>query len=393
MKEHDITPSKKLHSIKPYFFVDRGKKIAELKSNGKDIIRLDMGAPDLPPSDAIIDTLIEKVKKDDTHSYTPSGGGNDFRVAISNYYKSRFDVDIDPFSEALGLIGSKEGLFNMGQALLDADDVSLIPEPSYPVYTSTSIIAGAEIINIPLIEENDFLPDFCVIPIDKLKKSKILWLNYPSNPTGATADLKFYQQIIDYFTNFNIVIINDAAYSEVYFEHKSVPSILQIPGAKDFCVEVNSLSKSFNMAGWRLGMAVGSKKAINILSTYKSQVDSSTFSPILSAGCKALEYDKNWVDERNNIYRTRRDLIYNSLINMGFSTRLPSAGMYIWAKQPNLFMNSMDFSNNMLNEIGVSTTPGIIFGKHGEGFLRFSIGMANHRIEEAMQRLSNWINK
>ena len=391
MKIRNITPSKRIQSIKPYFYVSRNQNIKELSATGIEIIRLDIGAPDLPPSRDITEVLITNVNKDNTHSYTPIGGSDEFRKAISAYYKKRFDVEVDPQIESLGLIGSKEGLFNIGQSLLDKGDVSLVPDPGYPVYAATSVIAGADIVHVPLNEQNKYHAVFDHIPNEKLKNAKIVWLNYPNNPTGASADITYYEYVVDFFKNTNAIIINDAAYSEVSYGDTAVPSILEVDGAKEFCVEINSLSKSFNMAGWRLGMAVGCEKVLNILNTYKSQIDSSTFSPILSAGCKALDYDSEWILQRNEIYRTRRDLIYNSLIRMGFQTKLPTAGMYIWAKHSGLFSNSLKFSDKILNDIGVSITPGVIFGQQGESHLRFSFGLANNKIIEAMRRLEAWI--
>ena len=392
MAKNIIQPANRIKNIKPYFFVDRNKRISQLLSKDKDVIRLDIGAPDLPPSKEIIDVLTNEVNKHNTHSYTPLGGGENFIKAITNYYGMRFGVEIDPEHECLGLIGSKEGLFNLGQSILNPHDIALVPNPGYPVYKATSFIAGADIYDIPLLEKNNYLPIFESIPKDILYRSKILWLNYPNNPTGATANIEFFESVIDFFKKYNVVIINDAAYSDVYYDNQQVPSILEVKGAKEFCVEINSLSKSFNMAGWRLGMAVGCKQVINALKSYKSQVDSSTFMPILTAGIEALKYNKEWVHERNSIYLKRLEILYNSLCKMGFTLSKPTAGMYLWVKFPELFQDSLSFSNKLLNDINISTTPGIIFGNQGEGYLRFSLGTSTDRINEAINRLSNYIN-
>jgi len=386
-----IPPAERIASFKPYFFATLGKKIAELKSKGLDVIRIDMGSPDLPPADFIIESLVESARRADTHAYTPNGGTPAFRQAVADYYANRFEVDLDPQSEVIGLIGSKEGLFNLSQVILNPGDISLVPDPGYPVYSASGLIAGGEVYYFPLTRERDFLPDLSAIPTSVIDKAKILWLNYPNNPTGAVATMAFFEEAVAFAKKHHILLAHDAPYSEVCFDGYCAPSILQVPGAKDVTVEFNSLSKSYNMAGWRLGMAMGNRDVIRYLFTYKSQMDTSNFAPIFAAGVTALSGDQTWLEERNDIYRQRRDLVVNGLRAGGFTLDKPKAAIYVWAQLPKGQSDSMEFCARLLEETGVSMTPGIVYGQHGEGFVRISLGTATNRIEEAMQRLVKWI--
>jgi LL-diaminopimelate aminotransferase len=387
----EIKPAERIASFKPYFFAQLNQKLSALKSQGVDIIRIDMGSPDLPPIPPIIDSLIESAKRPDTHGYTPNGGTPPFKKAIADYYRRRFDIELDPTQETLALIGSKEGLFNLSQVLVNPGDYVIIPDPGYPVYKSSGIIAGAKIYELPLLEKNKFLPDLKSIPEKVALKTKILWLNYPNNPTGAVASLEFFKETVEFARKFHIVVAHDAPYADICFDGYVAPSILQIPNAKECCIEFNSLSKTYNMAGWRLGMAVGNKDVIRYLHTYKSQMDSSHFAPILEAGINALSGDQEWISERNMIYQTRRDIVIRGLKKAGFSAVTPPAAIYVWARLPQGNEDSMSFCAKLLEETGVSTTPGIVYGNHGEGFIRISLGTATERIEEAMQRIISWV--
>lgn len=387
-----IPSSDRISSFEPYFFASLGKKLASLKNAGMDVIRLDMGAPDLPPDDFIIDALVESARRSDTHSYTPTGGSNDFKQAVADYYMDRFEVSLDPQKEVIGLIGSKEGVFNLSQVILNPGDVALVPDPGYPVYSASGIIAGAEIYNVPLESKNGFLPELDAIPSEILKRAKLLWLNYPNNPTGAVASMAFFEQVVLFARKHSILIAHDAPYVDVCFEGYNAPSILQIPGARDVSVEFNSLSKTYNMAGWRLGMAVGNASVIDYLFNYKSQMDSSTFAPIYSAGIAALTGDQSWLEGRNQIYKERRDLIVHGLRQAGFTLDTPKAAIYVWAALPAGEKDSVAFCAKMLEETGVSTTPGIVYGPHGEGYLRISLGTPTDRVEQAMQRIMKWTN-
>ncbi len=386
-----IRPADRIASFKPYFFASLVQKINGLKASGMDVIRIDMGSPDLPPADFIVDALEKSARKANTHGYSPNGGTPAFREAIANYYKTRFNVDLDPKSETLQLIGSKEGLFNLSEVLLNPGDVSLVPDPGYPVYSASGIIAGAEVVYLPLNRETGFLPDLDAIPEETARRAKILWLNYPNNPTGAIAPMAFLEKAVAFAKKYEIVLAHDAPYTDVCFDGYRAPSILEIPGAKDVAVEFNSLSKTYNMAGWRLGMALGNAQVINYLHTFKSQVDSSQFQPILDAGIAALAGDQSWLEERNEIYQHRRDVVLQGLRAAGFTVDTPPAAIYVWAQLPAGEKDSITFCNRLLEETGVSTTPGIVYGQHGEGYLRISLGTATHRIEEAMERITRWV--
>jgi LL-diaminopimelate aminotransferase len=387
-----IKPARRIASFKPYFFAILNSKIAELKKNNLDVIRLDMGSPDLPPADFIIKTLEKSANRLDTHGYTPMGGTLAYRQAIATYYHNRFQVELNPEKEVLGLIGSKEGLFNLHQVLLNPGDVSLVPDPGYPVYTSGAIVTGAEVYRLPLLKENEFLPDLASIPEPIVKRARLMWLNYPNNPTGATASLEFFAQVVEFGRKNNIVIAHDAPYVDICFDGYKAPSLMQVPGAKDVAIEFNSLSKTYNMGGWRLGMAVGNPQVIDYLFTFKSQMDSSQFGPILDAGVAALTGDQSWLEERNDIYLYRRDIVLSGLRKAGFTADTPPAAIYVWARlPPQGYNDSIDFCTRLLEETGVSTTPGIVFGQYGEGYLRISLGIQTDRIKEAMERIVNWL--
>jgi len=385
-----IPPAHRISSFEPYFFASLGKKIAQMKKQGTDVIRIDMGSPDLPPADFIIDELIKNSKRPDTHGYSPIGGTPAFKQAVAEYYLDRFEVNLDPNTEVVGLIGSKEGLFNLSQVILNPGDVALVPDPGYPVYSASGIIAGGEVVHFPLLAENQFLPDLDAFPADVLERAKILWLNYPNNPTGAVASMQFFEEVVSFARKHKILIAHDAPYVDICFDGYHAPSILQVPGAKDVAVEFNSLSKTYNMAGWRLGMAAGNPDVIDYLFTYKSQMDTSTFSPIFSAGVTALTGDQGWLEERNLVYKERRDLVVEGLRSAGLTLEIPRAAIYVWANLPKGETDSIAFCSRLLDETGVSTTPGIVYGEHGEGFLRVSLGTATPRIKEAMDRLVNW---
>jgi len=383
-------PAHRIAGFKPYFFASLAQKLAQLKAQGMDIIRIDMGSPDLPPTDEIVNTLVESARRVDTHGYTPNGGTTDFRQAVAAYYQQRFNVTLNPQTETLALIGSKEGLFNLSQVILNPGDLTLVPDPGYPVYKAGSEIAGAEVYLFPLLKENGFLPDLKSIPADVADRAKILWLNYPNNPTGAIAPMRFFEEAVEFAHRHHILIAHDAPYVDICFDGYRAPSILEVPGAKDVTIEFNSLSKTYNMAGWRLGMAVGNAQVVKYLHTYKSQMDTSHFARVFDAGIKALTGDQSWLDERNQIYQQRRDLVLTGLREAGLQVDTPPAAIYVWAHLPEGEKDSIAFCNRMLEETGVSTTPGIVYGEFGEGYLRVSLGTATHRIQEAMQRVVAW---
>ncbi len=386
-----LPPADRISSFEPYFFAALGKKIAELRSKGMDVIRIDMGSPDLPPAKFITEVLIKESQKEDTHGYSTIGGTPVFKQAVADYYLNRFEVNLDPKTEIVGLIGSKEGLFNLSQVLLNPGDVALVPDPGYPVYSASGIIAGGKIVNFPLTRENNFLPDLSAFSQSDLEKAKILWLNYPNNPTGAVAPMSFFEEVVTFARKNHLLVAHDAPYADVTFDGYTAPSLMMVPGARNVAVEFNSLSKTYNMAGWRLGMAVGNPDVINYLFTYKSQMDTSNFAPIFSAGVAALTGDQSWLEERNLIYKERRDLVVNGLLAAGFKLDVPKAAIYVWAALPDGYHDSIKYCADLLESTGVSTTPGVVYGPHGEGYLRVSLGTPAARIKEAMERLVQWV--
>ena len=358
-----------------------------------EIIRLDMGSPDLPPAPFIIESLINEAKRDNAHGYAPYGGTPAFKQAVAFYYHNRFGVELDPSREVIGLIGSREGIFNLTQAIVNPGDWVLVPNPGYPTYQAGSDIAGAKVHFMPLQEENGFLPDLDAIPADVIKSARLMWINYPNNPTGATASMEDLTRIIDFGREHGILIVHDAPYMDVCYDGYKAASILQIKGASDVAIEFNSLSKTYNMAGWRIGMAAGNPEIIQHLNLFKTLVDSSSFLPIFSAGVTALTGDQDWLIERNRIYQGRRDLIVQELRNMGFITNKPQAALYVWAKLPGNIRESMPFCDAILEATGVSTTPGIVFGEYGEGYLRISLCTPEVEIKKAMERIGKYLDK
>lgn len=388
-----IRPAERIAGLKPYHFAKMGLKIAELRARGINVIRMDIGSPDLAPPKFIVDELERSARRDDTHGYTPNGGTPAFRKAVARYYQQRFNVDLDPQSETLALIGSKEGLFNLSQVLINPGDISLVPDPGYPVYSASCTIAGGEVYSIPLLPQNAFLPDLEAVPTAVLKRARILWLNYPNNPTGAVAPLSYLEKAVAFAHEHQILIAHDAPYADVCFDGYKAPSILQIPGAKEVCVEFNSLSKAYNMAGWRVGMVVGNPQVVGYLSTFKSQIDSSIFMAVLDAGIAAMNGDQSWLEERNQIYQYRRDIVLETLRSVGLQAETPPAAIYVWARLPSGETDSMAFCDRLMEETGVSTTAGVVYGQYGEGYVRISLGTPTHLVREAMQRLVDWMKR
>lgn len=387
----EIKPAHRVSKVKPYFFADLEKTIARLKQSGRDIIRLDMGSPDLPPENSIIESLVKAVRQPDMHGYGQSGGSSSLRSAMAQYYQYRFDIELDPEREIIGLIGSKEGIFNLSQVLINPGDLVLCPDPCYPVYPIGALIAQAETYYMPLLAENEFLPDFSEIPSEVADRAKLMWLNYPNNPTGAIAPYSFFEEAVAFAIRHQIVIAHDAPYVDVCFDNYIAPSILQVPGAKEIAVEFNSLSKTYNMAGWRVGMACGNPDIIRLLRVYKSQLDSSHFKPIMLAAETALLGDQFWKNDRNSVYQNRRDIIVKTLDALGFSLEIPKASLYVWARLPEFWQDSIEFCNTLLHETGVSVTPGVVYGNSGAGYIRISLVTPAARLTEAMQRMQDWM--
>lgn len=388
----NLQPAARIAALKPYFFVGLGSRIAELAEEGVDVVRLDMGSPDMPPADFIIDALVRRVHEPGVHGYTTFGGTPAYRKAIVEYYGRRFGVELDPKRNVMGLIGSKEGIFSITQAILDRGDLLLVPDPGYGTYFNAAEIAGAEMVRMPVLAENDFLPDLDAIPEDIANRAKMMWLNYPNNPTGAVADLEFFGKAVAFARRHNILIAHDTPYVDVCYGGYVAPSLLQVPGALDCTIEFNSASKAYNMAGWRLGSAVGNERALHFLSLYKNQKDTAHFEPVLYAGIQALTGDQAWIEERNRIYESRMAILMDGLRAMGLEANPPKAALYAWSRVPG-GMDEVEFCARVLNETGVSTTPGTVFGKYGAGYFRMSVCIPEDRIRAAMSRMVDWMHK
>jgi LL-diaminopimelate aminotransferase len=377
----------RLDLLPEYVFASINAKLRALESQGLTIIRLDMGSPDGPPADFIVGALASSASSPTSHGYAGFTGIPQLRQAMVDYYGSRFGVKLDEGKEVLPLIGSKEGIANMALAWLDPGDLALVPDPGYPAYRMGASLAGAEVYYFPLDEKGGFLPDFGAIPSDVARSARLLWLNYPNNPTGAVAPIEVFEHAVNFCRKYDILLCHDVPYADVCFDGYRAPSLLSVPGAKEVAVEFNSLSKSHNMAGWRVGMAVGNKDAIRALLQVKSNVDSGIFLPVQWAAVAALAGDQGWIQLRNNEYQARRDLLYD-LVTSRWALRCekPTAGLYLWPHVPQGY-SSADFTEKVLLETGVSMTPGPAFGPHGEGYFRISIGTATDKIVEAVERL------
>ncbi len=385
-----MQPADRVSGSKPYFFSELGKRINQLRAAGVDVIRLDMGSPDLPPDTTIIDALVEAARRPDMHGYTLGSGVQKFREAAAAFYARRFGVTLDPANEVIDLIGSKEGLFILSQVLVNSGDVVLVPDPGYSVYATGAEMAGGEVVAMPLLAENGFRPDLSSIPTEAAKRAKILFLNYPNNPTGATVEREYYEEVLEFGRTYDILIASDAPYTDVAFDGYRAPSLLEAARAGDLAVEFNSLSKIYNMAGWRLGMLAGHTDVVKLVENYKSLQDSASFAPILAAGVTALMGDQEWIEERNQVYQTRRDIALQGVRAAGFSVETPKAALYLWIRLP-AGEESIPFCGRILDETGVSLTPGVVFGKHGEGYMRLSLVTPEARIVEGMARLGEWM--
>lgn len=381
-----IQPAHRIANLSGHYFAELDREIAQLTASGAHIIRLDVGSPDLPPPQPIIDCLSEAAHRPDTHGYQAHVGPQSLRLAWAQMYRRLYDIELDPDSEIVPLIGSKEGIFNLSQALIDPGDLVLVPDPGYITYARGAQIAGGEIYTLPLREENGYLPNLAEIPETIAQRAKLLWLNYPNNPTSATASLDFFQQAVDFARQYHLLLVHDAAYTQVTYEDYRAPSLLEIPGALEVAVEFNTLSKSHNMAGWRVAAALGQHTALRYLYQLKTNADSSHFGPILEAASQAMQGDQSWIVERNQIYELRRDLVAAALNHMNIHFLLPKASLYIWFAVPAGY-TSAGFCQQALQRCAVSLTPGTIFGKQGAGYIRLSLTSPLEELNEAMQRL------
>lgn len=378
--------SERIKTLPPYIFSDFARKKRELQKNGVDVIDLGIGAPDLPTPAFVSKVLAEEAKKPENHRYSSYNGCFEFRQAVSEFYQRRYGVELDPDTEVLALIGSKEGIVHLIQAMINPGDKVIIPDPGYPVYQTGVHLAGGKSVSLHLDAKKGFTPKFDSLDADDKREAKLMFLNYPSNPTAATVELDIFKKAVSVAKENNIFLAHDAAYDLVTFNGYQSPSVMQVPGAKDIAVEFGSLSKSYNMTGWRIGYVVGNKEVIKTLLTLKSNIDTSQFLAIQKAAAAALTSDHSSVKKNNLILQARMEKFYTSLKEMGFELEKPRGTIFLWVKIPEQY-TSLQFANILLEKAGIIVTPGIAFGKGGEGFIRISLSIAEERIDEAVKRL------
>jgi LL-diaminopimelate aminotransferase len=376
----------RIEALPPYLFAEIDLKISELKSKGVDVIDLGIGDPDIPTPSNIIAALKAAADDPENHRYPSYVGMLSFREAVSGWYAERFGVSLDARSEVLTLIGSKEGIAHAPLAFIDPGDIVLVPNPGYPVYGVATTFAGGVPYDMPLRRENNFLPDLDSIPDDIRRRAKMMFLNYPNNPTTAVADEDFFERVVDFASKNEILVCHDAAYTEIAFAGVKPPSFLQVDGAREVGIEFHSLSKTFNMTGWRLGFCVGNKKAIAGLGKIKTNIDSGAFQAIQYAGIEALSNYELGIEERRKIYEERRDIFCEGLEEVGLNYYPPKATFYVWFEVPR-GVAAKDYASKILTETGIVVTPGNGFGAYGEGYIRVSITVATKRLIEAVERL------
>jgi LL-diaminopimelate aminotransferase len=382
----EVRLSQRLEKLPPYLFVEISRKIAEKRAQGVRVISFAIGDPDIPTPPHIIEALREAALDPSNHRYPETEGLPELRRAIAAWYRRRFGVDLNPEEEILPLIGSKEGIGHVALCLIDPGDVALVPDPAYPVYAMGTVIAGGQPYYLPLREENDFLPDLTQVPEEVARRAKVLWINYPNNPTGAVADLAFFREVVAFARRYDLVVCHDAPYTEVAFDGYRPPSFLEVPGAKEVGIEFHSFSKSYNMTGWRIGMAVGNARLIRALRDVKSNLDSGIPQAIQRMAIAALEGPQECIEEHNRIYRARRDRLVEALRRLGLRVRPSLASLYLWARVPE-GETSVGFAERLLEEAAVVVTPGVGYGPSGEGYVRLSLTIPDDDLEEGLRRL------
>jgi LL-diaminopimelate aminotransferase len=381
--------ARRIEKLPPYLFAEISKKIAAKRAAGVDIVSFGIGDPDIPTPAHIMGSLIEAAKDPANHRYPESEGLPEFRRAVADWYERRFGLRLDSDKEVQPLIGSKEGISHVALCLIDPGDIALVPDPGYPVYTTGTLFAGGEVHYMPLREEDGFLPDFSAVPEDVARRAKLLWLNYPNNPTGAVADLAFFDEAVRFAKKYDVAICHDGPYSEVAFDGYRPVSFLEAEGARDVGIEFHSLSKSYNMTGWRIGMAVGNATLIDALMRVKSNIDSGIPQAIQRMAITALEGPQDCIDEHNAVYERRRDRLVEALRAIGMRVEAPKASLYVWARVPDGF-TSADFAARLIDDIGVVVTPGTGYGTYGEGFVRLSLTIPDDQLDEGWRRLREW---
>lgn len=382
--------SDRLTQLKPYVFVEISRIIAQKRAEGVEVVTFGIGDPDIETPSPIVDRLVEASYLGANHRYPETDGTPEVRRAISQWYKARLGVDhLDPDKEVLPLIGAKEGIGHVAFSFLDPGDIALIPDPAYPVYAAGTLFAGAEPYIMPLLAQNNWLPDIESIPQEIAKKAKVIWLNYPNNPTGAVAGKEYYEKVIEFANQHDIAVLHDAAYSEVVYDGYKAQSFLELDGAKEVGIEFHSLSKCFNMTGWRFGSAVGNADMIEALFKIKSNLDSGIPGAIQAMAIEALTGSQSHIDTNNAIYQVRRDRVAAALSDIGLTVDLPKAALYLWARVPEGY-TSATFSAQLLDDTAIVVTPGSSYGTYGEGYIRLSLTTPNEMIDEALKRLKAW---
>ena len=384
-----IEPAKRLESVAEYYFSRKLKEVAKMNAEGMDVISLAIGCPDMPPSKETIDALCENAQRRDTHGYQPTVGIPELRNAMAGFYKRWYGVELDPQTEIQPLIGSKEGILHVTLALVNPGDKVLVPNPGYPTYTSLSRILGCEVVNYDLLEDKGWQPDFEQLEAMDLTDVKIMWTNYPNMPTGGRATRELYEKIVNFARNHNIVVVNDNPYDFILNEGEHL-SILQIPGAKDCCIEFNSMSKSHNMPGWRVGMLATNAEFVSWILKIKSNIDSGTFRPLQLAAAKAYENTDEWHTMANvELYKSRRAIAEEIMEALGCDFNPQQQGMFLWGRVPDSYANVEELTERVLHEAKVFITPGFIFGSNGERYVRISLCAKNDRMIEALRRIKN----
>ncbi|MBW1782596.1 MAG: LL-diaminopimelate aminotransferase [Deltaproteobacteria bacterium] len=378
--------AERLRQLPPYLFKEIDRKKAEVMARGVDIIDLGVGDPDLPTPQRIIDEMKRAVQDPANHRYPSYSGMNDFKETVADWYHERFGVDLDPNREVVSLIGSKEGLAHLPLAFINPGDVALVSTPAYPVYHIATLFAGGESFFMPLLSKNNYLPDLKEIPGSVAERAKIMFINYPNNPTAAVADLPFFEKVVAFAKKYNILVCHDAAYTEMAFDGYRPHSFLEAEGAKEVGVEFHSLSKTYNMTGWRIGFAVGNEKGMEALGAIKSNIDSGVFQAVQRAGIEAIRGDQSCVEDMIRVYTGRRDIMVQGLRDLGFQVTSPKATFYLWVNVPKGY-TSTQLAARLLEDAGVVVTPGNGFGEPGEGYFRIALTQKEERLSEALERL------
>jgi LL-diaminopimelate aminotransferase len=384
-----MKPSERLSRIPPYLFAELERKIAAKKAEGVDVISLGIGDPDRPTPALIVEAMQEAVTESETHRYPSNRGRADFRGALSDFYERRFDVEVDPESEIIPAIGAKEAIFNLNLAFLDPGDAALASDPGYPVYTGGPLLVGAEAIVMPLVRELGFVPDLDAIPEQTARRAKLMYLNYPNNPTGAVVPEGFFKRVVAFAKAYDILVVHDNAYSETTYDGYRAPSFLATAGSKEVGIEVFSLSKGYNMTGWRCAAILGNAQAIETYWRLKTNIDSGLFEAVQLAGIAALSPDADAeVASMNELYRRRRNLVCDALAKIGVHITAPKGTIYVWAPIPAGFGSSVAYCEHVLEQAAVVISPGSAYGPSGEGWFRISLTTPDDRLAEAVQRLS-----